>query len=100
MIKKSLLLIFSLFFVLHTIVPSVLVLVDNSFDTTIVHNLSDVESENEENEVRKQIKFEFTEYINRVETSNSGFLLGSINYYLISFSELHLENISPPPEFT
>ena len=99
MLKQYLSFLLSLFFVLSTIVPSVIVLVDNSFDMTLVHNLSDEESEKEENEGREKLKIEFAEYFNKEESSNSGILLNSINYYLISFSELHSENISPPPEF-
>ena len=99
MIKKSFSFFFSIVFVLFTIVPSVLVLVDECTDATIVYNLGEEESEKEEKEGRKKIEVEFAEFSNNEESRNSENQSGTFNYYLISFSELHLENISPPPEF-
>ena len=99
MIKQYTCFLFAISFVLYTIVPNVLVLVDDSFETSIVHNLGDEESEKEENEGRKKIKIEFAEFFKKESSANSQILLKSINYYLVSFSELHSENTSPPPEF-
>ena len=99
MIKKSFSIFFSIVFVFFTIVPSVLVLVDECTDATIVYSLGEEESEKEENEGRKKVEVEFADFSNNEESKGSNNSNSAYNYYLISFSELHLENISPPPEY-
>ena len=99
MIKKSFSIFFSIVFVFFTIVPSILVLVDECTDATIVYSLGEEEPEKEENEGRKKIEVEFAEFSSNEASKNSENQMGTFGYYLISFSELHLENISPPPEY-
>lgn len=96
MLKKTLSIFFTVLFVATIIVPSVLIIVDDSVDISVFFDLS----EEEEEKGKEKDKLESFLAINNSESRS--FLLEekkkSVGYYFKNYPKPHLNLISPPPE--
>ena len=87
---------FALVFTLFLITPTVLTLMGEPVDVALFS--SNEEESEQENELRKLLEVDlFTAFSNQQASHDNKKDLKS-NYYTLSFEELHLESIYPPPE--
>jgi ABC-type Na+ efflux pump permease subunit len=89
--KRVIAIVFSLIFASFIVVPSILVIVDDNFDISILIN----SAEEEENKIKD---FE-TPSIILIEYNFQDYgLVNALNFHLDNYSSLFIEHISPPPE--
>lgn len=95
--KRNIHVFFAIVFVITIALPSVLPLLVDAADISLYHDLGEDESDKEEKESQKNFEITFLED----DHENSVVVLDvdlNSKHYLQTFEELHLENISPPPE--
>ncbi|WP_159021981.1 hypothetical protein [Formosa sp. L2A11] len=88
-------LFFSMIFVLFISAPALITMLEKNTDVSMFYNLAEEENSKE---TVKLISFELNEHgdlsyvFSLLETDNS------YNFYLNTYSQSDLENVSPPPE--
>jgi hypothetical protein len=97
MSKKIISICFSVIFLLFLVAPTILEIVDDSFDTSILFSDIDKEKEHE-----KQLEIEI--YLSKVKFKNSYFIFITIEnnllYFYKKYAKPELNIISPPPELS
>ncbi len=96
MYKSSISFFFALLFTLFMFTPSIIYIIEKNSDATVVFTIND--EENKENEAAKDLEIELLQ-ISKNPNSIIAFQKESkLKFYLQNYSQLHLENNSPPPE--
>lgn len=95
MSKKIISICFSVIFLLFLVAPTILEIVDDSFDTSIL--FSDIEKDHE-----KQLEIEI--YLSKVKFKHSYFIFitieNNLSYFYKKYAKPELNIISPPPELS
>ena len=94
MYKKTLAFFFTILFLALIILPSVIIAVDDSIDTSILYSMA----EEEENVKSKNLVFPFSIQSNDALTSLKLKTHLFFNYQFKNYPKPHLNLISPPPE--
>lgn len=96
MSKKRLSILFSVIFLLYTIVPTIIIIVDNTVDVSIVFSAS----EEEEIEVEKKLDIEVVipTKKNYDQASFSTIAKTYLVYFHKKYTKPHLNIILPPPD--
>lgn len=98
MYKKQFSILLALVFVSFTIAPTIISIVNNDIDVTVFFALGEEDKEAEEKESQKTIELITISEDNNQEAYKEHYIIENTTFYLSSFEELHVENISPPPE--
>lgn len=97
MSRKSVSIFFSVLFLLFIVTPSVIVMVDDTVDISIVFSNSEEEEKGNEKHLDIEVLF------SKLKTSDSDFTFAvsenNLEYYYKKYPKPHLNLISPPPEF-
>jgi hypothetical protein len=96
MTKNTIAIFFTFIFMALILVPSVIIAIDDSFDTSIFYSISDEEEKGKE--ISKNIEVVFSR-INHTEINlESEALKSYLGYYFKNYPKPHLNLISPPPK--
>jgi hypothetical protein len=95
--KTVITILFSLIFVSFTVVPSILVIVDDTYDISILISSSEEEEKKGEENI-KDIEIEIPSHNSVDPTFHNIALVNSLNYCGNNYSSLFKELTSPPPE--
>ena len=98
MLKKQFSIILAFVFVSFTMAPTIISFVSSDTDVSMFYALGEEDKEAEEKESQKTIELITTSEDNKQDAFKEYLLKENTSYYLSSFEELHVENISPPPE--
>lgn len=94
--KIRIAIILAFIFTLFIVTPTILSVVEDNFDTSILYNIS--EEENNQKEVSKNFDVKFSE--TKICLSLFNYLDNKdlLDFYLKRYTNISQENISPPPE--
>ncbi|MFT4698530.1 MAG: hypothetical protein ACI9SJ_001680 [Flavobacteriaceae bacterium] len=95
MSKKSVSIFFSVIFLLVIVAPTVLVIVDNTFDISILYSSIEEEKGNEKH-------LDIESFLSKEKTIESDLVFAlaenNIGYFYKMYPKPHLNVISPPPD--
>ena len=95
--KKKIAIVFTIIFTLFIVSPTVLSVVEDSFDISILFNVG--EEENNQKEISKNFDLKSSEIKKTDSLFNSLKKRNSLNYRLKKYTDIYQENTYPPPEF-
>ena len=95
--KKKIAIVFTIIFTLFIVSPTVLSVVEDSFDISILFNVG--EEENNQKEISKNFDLKISEIKKPVSLFNSLKKRNSLNYRLKKYTDIYQDNTYPPPEF-
>ena len=95
--KKKIAIVFTIIFTLFIVSPTVLSVVEDSFDISILFNVG--EEENNQNEISKNFDLKISEIKKTDSLFNSLKKRNSLNYQLKKYTDIYQDNTYPPPEF-
>ena len=95
--KKKIAIVFTIIFTLFIVSPTVLSVVEDSFDISILFNVG--EEENNQKEISKNFDLTISEIKKTDSLFNSLKKRNSLNYRLKKYTDIYQENTYPPPEF-
>lgn len=94
--KRGISLVFSILFLLFIGLPTILTMVDNSIDISLIISTNTDDEESEKN-------LDFQVMFSNVKSNNSGislsFLKNSLLHCNIKYGKPNLDIISPPPDY-
>ncbi|TXD49834.1 hypothetical protein [Polaribacter sp. IC073] len=83
-------------FTLFIVTPTILSVVQDNFDISILYNIS--EEENNQKEVSKNFDMKFSETKTCLSLFNTLDKKDLLDFYLKKYTDISQENSSPPPE--
>ena len=95
--KKKIAIVFTIIFTLFIVSPTVLSVVEDSFDISILFNVG--EEENNQNEISKNFDLKISEIKKTDSLFNSLKKRNLLNYRLKKYTDIYQKNTYPPPEF-
>ena len=95
--KKKIAIVFTIIFTLFIVSPTILSVVEDSFDISILFNVG--EEENNQNEISKNFDLKISEIKKTDSLFNSLKKRNSLNYRLKKYTDIYQKNTYPPPEF-
>jgi hypothetical protein len=95
--KKKIAIVFTIIFTLFIVSPTVLSVVEDSFDISILFNVG--EEENNQKEISKNFDLKISEIKKTDSLFNSLKKRNSLNYRLKKYTDIYQKNTYPPPEF-
>jgi hypothetical protein len=97
MFKNGLAIILSSIFILIIVMPTVIVVLDDSTDVSIFYNTSEEEKDKSQ---EKNIDKEFVSFLVKasIKITDKDFKESSLHYYLKSYQKPHIELSFPPPK--
>lgn len=95
--KTVITILFSLIFVSFTVAPSILVIVDDTYDISVLISSSEEEEKKGEENI-KDIEIEIPSHKTIDQTFHNKTLVNSLKYCGNNYCSLFKELISPPPE--
>jgi hypothetical protein len=95
--KKKIAIVFTIIFTLFIVSPTVLSVVEDSFDISILFNVG--EEENNQKEISKNFDLKSSEIKKTDSLFNSLKKRNSLNYRLKKYTDIYQKNTYPPPEF-
>ena len=95
--KKRIAIVFTIIFTLFIVSPTILSVVEDSFDISILFNVG--EEENNQNEISKNFDLKISEIKKTDSLFNSLKKRNSLNYRLKKYTDIYQKNTYPPPEF-
>ena len=95
--KKKIAIVFTIIFTLFIVSPTILSVVEDSFDISILFNVG--EEENNQKEISKNFDLKSSEIKKTDSLFNSLKKRNSLNYRLKKYTDIYQKNTYPPPEF-
>ena len=95
--KKRIAIVFTIIFTLFIVSPTILSVVEDSFDISILFNVG--EEENNQKEISKNFDLKSSEIKKTDSLFNSLKKRNLLNYRLKKYTDIYQENMYPPPEF-
>ena len=95
--KKKIAIVFTIIFTLFIVSPTVLSVVEDSFDISILFNVG--EEENNQKEISKNFDLKSSEIKKTDSLFNSLKKRNLLNYRLKKYTDIYQKNTYPPPEF-
>ena len=95
--KKRIAIVFTIIFTLFIVSPTILSVVEDSFDISILFNVG--EEENNQKEISKNFDLKSSEIKKTDSLFNSLKKRNSLNYRLKKYTDIYQKNTYPPPEF-
>ena len=95
--KKRIAIVFTIIFTLFIVSPTVLSVVEDSFDISILFNVG--EEENNQKEISKNFDLKSSEIKKTDSLFNSLKKRNLLNYRLKKYTDIYQKNTYPPPEF-
>lgn len=94
--KKTISIFFLVSFTIFMVTPTVMSILDRSYDVSFFYSLT--EEENKNNETLKKFEFEVFDFDKYLITAFKSDKEDNLNYCLEHYTTLTLECLSPPPE--
>ena len=95
--KKKIAIVFTIIFTLFIVSPTMLSVVEDSFDISILFNVG--EEENNQKEISKNFDLKSSEIKKTDSLFNSLKKRNLLNYRLKKYTDIYQKNTYPPPEF-
>jgi hypothetical protein len=95
--KKRIAIVFTIIFTLFIVSPTILSVVEDSFDISILFNVG--EEENNQKEISKNFDLKSSEIKKTDSLFNSLKKRNLLNYRLKKYTDIYQKNTYPPPEF-
>ena len=95
--KKKIAIVFTIIFTLFIVSPTILSVVEDSFDISILFNVG--EEENNQKEISKNFDLKSSEIKKTDSLFNSLKKRNLLNYRLKKYTDIYQKNTYPPPEF-